>query len=80
MMVEKEFSIDEQKIAEYFPLQSTIEGMLTIFEELFGFAFVEIDAEERTKLSGMYPWHPSLWVGDINRSIFPKDSEMALLD
>jgi metallopeptidase MepB len=29
MMVEKEFSIDEQKIAEYFPLQSTIEGMLT---------------------------------------------------
>ena len=29
MMVEKEFSIDEQQIAEYFPLQSTIEGMLT---------------------------------------------------
>ena len=53
LMVEKEFSIDEQKIAEYFPLQSTIEGMLTIFEELFGFAFVEVDAEERTKLSGM---------------------------
>jgi metallopeptidase MepB len=36
MMVEKEFSIDGQKIAEYFPLQSTIEGMLAIFEELFG--------------------------------------------
>jgi metallopeptidase MepB len=53
MMVEKEFSIDEQKIAEYFPLQSTIEGMLGIFEELFGFVFVEIDGEERAKLSGM---------------------------
>lgn len=52
MMVEKEFSIDEQKIADYFPLQSTIEGMLNIFEELFGFAFVEIDPEERTNLSG----------------------------
>ena len=53
MMVEKEYSIDEQKIAEYFPLQSTIEGMLNIFEELFGFVFVEITGEERTKLSGM---------------------------
>ena len=52
MMVEKEYSIDEQKIAEYFPLQSTIEGMLTIFEELFGFVFVEVDPAERAKLSG----------------------------
>jgi metallopeptidase MepB len=52
MMVEKEFSIDKQKIAEYFPLQSTIEGMLTIFEELFGFVFLKIDSEERIKLSG----------------------------
>lgn len=53
LMVEQEFSIDEQKIADYFPLQSTIEGMLGIFEELFGFVFVEIQAEDRAKLSGM---------------------------
>jgi metallopeptidase MepB len=53
MMVEQECSIDEQQIAEYFPLQSTIEGMLKIFEELFGFVFEEINTEERTKLSGM---------------------------
>ncbi|KAF5868716.1 putative metallopeptidase protein [Botrytis fragariae] len=46
MMVENEFSIDENKIAEYFPLQSTIEGMLKIFEELFGFVFVDISSEE----------------------------------
>jgi metallopeptidase MepB len=52
MMVEKEFSIDEQKIAEYFPLQSTVEGMLGIFEELFGFVFVEIQPEDRAKISG----------------------------
>jgi metallopeptidase MepB len=51
LMVENEFSIDEQKIAEYFPLQSTIEGMLNIFEELFGFVFVEITGEERAKIS-----------------------------
>ena len=52
MMIEKEFAIDEQKIAEYFPLQSTIERMLKIFEELFGFVFVEINKEEQNKLSG----------------------------
>lgn len=52
MMVEKEFSINEQKIAEYFPLKSTIDGMLTIFEELFGFQFVEVDAEARAEIAG----------------------------
>ena len=55
MMVEKEFSIDEQKIAEYFPLQSTVEGMLKIFEELFGFVFVELTAEDKAKISSMLP-------------------------
>lgn len=53
MMVEKEFSIDEQEIANYFPLQHTVEGMLHIFEHLFGFVFIELDTEARTKLSGM---------------------------
>jgi metallopeptidase MepB len=52
MMVEKEFSIDEQKIAEYFPLQSTVERMLKIFEDLFGFVFVEVLPEDRSKISG----------------------------
>jgi metallopeptidase MepB len=52
MMIEKEFAIDEQKIAEYFPLQSTVEGMLRIFSELFGLVFVEIVGEDRTKISG----------------------------
>jgi metallopeptidase MepB len=51
LMVEKEFSIDETKIAEYFPLQSTVAGMLKIFEELFGFVFVELGTEERARLS-----------------------------
>lgn len=53
LMVEKEFSIDESKIAEYFPLESTVNGMLGIFQELFGFVFVELVGEDRTKLSGM---------------------------
>ena len=54
LMVEQEFSVNEQYIAEYFPLQSTIDGMLGIFEELFGFVFGEIQPEHRPILSGMY--------------------------
>jgi metallopeptidase MepB len=54
LMVEKEYSIDEQKIAEYFPLQSTVEGMLDIFQQLFGFVFVELDAAARATISGEF--------------------------
>lgn len=54
MMIEQEFAIDEQKIAEYFPLQSTISGMLEIFEKLFGLEFVVIEGEERSKLAGKF--------------------------
>lgn len=62
MMIEQEYSIDETKIAEYFPLQNTVRGMLKIFEELFGLVFVELDAAERARISptgnaGDVAWH-----------------------
>lgn len=46
LMLEKDYQLDHQVIAEYFPLQTTIQGMLKIFEELFGLVFVEIAGEE----------------------------------
>ncbi|KAF1843575.1 thimet oligopeptidase [Cucurbitaria berberidis CBS 394.84] len=46
LMLEKDYQLDHQVIAEYFPLQTTIQGMLKIFEELFGLVFVEIVGEE----------------------------------
>jgi metallopeptidase MepB len=46
LMLEKDYQLDHQVIAEYFPLQTTIQGMLKIFEELFGLVFVEISGEE----------------------------------
>ncbi|KAJ9150717.1 Metallopeptidase [Pleurostoma richardsiae] len=51
LMIEKEYSIDENKISEYFPLRPTIAGMLNIFEKLFGFVFVELSPEDRARLS-----------------------------
>lgn len=46
LMLERDYQLDHQVIAEYFPLQTTIQGMLKIFEELFGLVFVEIVGEE----------------------------------
>ncbi|KAI9692965.1 MAG: hypothetical protein M1822_004960 [Bathelium mastoideum] len=51
LMLEKEYSLDQQRIAEYFPLQHTILGMLKIFEELFGLEFVQIQGDERDALA-----------------------------
>jgi metallopeptidase MepB len=65
LMVENEYSIDEQKIAEYFPLQSTIEGMLKIFEELFGLVFVQIDGAERDKISETGNGNDIVWHEDV---------------
>jgi len=65
LMVENEYSIDEQKIAEYFPLQSTIEGMLQIFEELFGLVFVQIEGAERDKISETGKGDDIVWHEDV---------------
>lgn len=48
---EKEYSIDEIKISHYFPVDSTFDGMLKIFEEIFGLVFVELKEEDRARLS-----------------------------
>ncbi|KAI1396826.1 Metalloprotease [Hypoxylon fuscum] len=65
MMVEQEYSIDETKIAEYFPLTSTVQGMLHIFEELFGLVFVELDASERKRLSPTGKAEDIAWHEDV---------------
>ncbi|XMA16161.1 hypothetical protein WAI453_008952 [Rhynchosporium graminicola] len=65
MMVEKECSIDEQKIAEYFPLQSTVQGMLKIFEEIFGFVFVELTEEDKAKISSTGKAEDIVWHEDV---------------
>ncbi|KAI1416867.1 Metalloprotease [Hypoxylon sp. FL1857] len=65
MMVEQEYNIDEVKIAEYFPLQSTIRGMLHIFEELFGLVFVELDTSERKRLSSTGKAEDITWHEDV---------------
>lgn len=65
LMIEEEYSIDENKIAEYFPITPTINGMLKIFEELLGFVFVEIKPEDRAALSPTGKAEDIAWHEDV---------------
>ncbi|EGE08205.1 hypothetical protein TEQG_07263 [Trichophyton equinum CBS 127.97] len=65
MMLEKDYSLDHQLIAEYFPLQTTIRGMLEIFEQIFGLVFVEIKGEERAKISSSGKGEDIVWHEDV---------------
>lgn len=65
LMLEKDFSLDQQKIAEYFPLSTTIRGMLHIFEELFGLNFIEITGEERSKITPTGNGSDIVWNKDV---------------
>lgn len=70
LMLEKEYSLDHQLISEYFPLQNTIQGMLKIFEELFGLQFVEITGEDRNAVApsgkgGDIVWHEDVQVFSV---------------
>ena len=48
----KHFDVDEQKIAEYFPVAKTIDGLFSIYQQFFSLRFNEIPA-------------PTLWHDDI---------------
>ncbi|KAF2684460.1 zincin [Lentithecium fluviatile CBS 122367] len=65
LLLEKEYSLDHQIIAEYFPLQTTIQGMLKIFEELFGLVFVEIVGEDRAELADGGKASDIVWHEDV---------------
>ena len=70
MMNEQDYQVDQQLISEWFPLQSTIEGMLHIFEQLFGLVFVEIVGKDRDAISpsgkgGDIVWHDEVQVFSV---------------
>jgi metallopeptidase MepB len=64
-MLEKDYSLDQNKIAEYFPLMPTITGMLNIFEELFGMVFVEITGADRDAISETGKGEDIVWHEDV---------------
>ncbi|ETN47226.1 uncharacterized protein HMPREF1541_01418 [Cyphellophora europaea CBS 101466] len=70
LMEEKDYQLDQQLISEYFPLQTSIRGMLEIFEHLFGLSFVEVVGEDRDAISPSgkgddIVWHPEVQVFSV---------------
>ncbi|KAK5138442.1 hypothetical protein LTR08_000028 [Meristemomyces frigidus] len=65
LMLERDFQLDQNKIAEYFPLQTSIEGMLHIFEELFGLVFVKVDGKDRDAISETGKGEDIVWHQDV---------------
>ncbi|OCL03820.1 hypothetical protein AOQ84DRAFT_391973 [Glonium stellatum] len=76
MMLERDYSLDQQKIAEYFPLQTTVRGMLQIFEELFGLVFIEIIGKDRDEIADTRKGSDIVWHDDVQVfSVWDDESE-----
>ncbi len=74
----KYYDIDESKLAEYFPMEQTIQGLFAIYEKFFGLKFEEI--------KNPVAWHPEVRLLKINKAdgqelgyvfldMFPRDNK-----
>ena len=52
LLLEKEYKVDHQKLAEYFPMDSTVSKMLGFYEQIFDVKFVKIEKPNRDLV-----WH-----------------------
>lgn len=65
LMLQKDFQLDQNAISEYFPLQTSISGMLNIFEQLFGLQFVEVQGEHRDQISETGKGDDIVWHSEV---------------
>ncbi|KAK2605846.1 metalloendopeptidase [Conoideocrella luteorostrata] len=65
IMKEKEYSIDESEVSQYFPVDTTYQAMVKIFEQIFGFVFVELGKEDRARLSPTGRSEDIAWHEDV---------------
>lgn len=75
-MLSQKFQLDSQKVAEYFPLQTCLEGMLNAFEQLFGLHFHKIEGHDRDMISGTGKGADIVWHSDVQVfSVWDADAE-----
>lgn len=66
LLKEKQYSVDQLKTAEYFPLHPTVASMLQLFGKLFGFVFVDLTGEEeRARISPTGKASDLTWHEDV---------------
>ncbi|KIV89495.1 hypothetical protein PV10_06888 [Exophiala mesophila] len=76
VMEERDYQLDQQLISEYFPLQTSITGMLEIFETIFGLQFVEVVGEDRDSISPSGKGDDIVWHEEVQVfSVWDDESE-----
>lgn len=65
MLLQNEYQVDQNKLAEYFPLQTTLAQMLRIFEHLMGLHFVEVVGEDRDAIAPSGNGKDITWHEDV---------------
>lgn len=64
-ILEQDYQIDRNEIAEYFPADTAIEGMLNIFEKLFGLVINRVSTDEFDALSPTGKGADIVWHEDV---------------
>lgn len=75
----KNFDVDERVIAEYFPMESTIEGLLDIYRQFLSVEFVELPItrmwHEDVKLIAVYTKDKSTLLGYLFLDLHPRPNK-----
>jgi thimet oligopeptidase len=85
LLKREQYSVDEEVVRQYFPLQQVIDGLFNISSTLFG---IEIREEtEQAKAEGIYFWHPDVrfyriydkqsgeMLGELYTDLFPRPNK-----
>ncbi|KAI5206465.1 metallopeptidase MepB [Aureobasidium subglaciale] len=75
VMLETQHSVNRQEIAEYFPLETTVTGVMEIYSQLFGLVFEKICAQDRAVLSSTGQGSDLVWQEDVQLFAVWNDDE-----
>jgi metallopeptidase MepB len=76
LQLQQDYKLDQQKVSEYFPLQTTLSKMLEIFEQLLGLEFVELTGKDRDNVSPTGKGDDIVWHPDVQLfSVWNDESE-----
>ncbi len=64
-MLEQQYSIHRKTIREYFPIQTTVVGMMRIFAQLLGLEFTELTGNNKTP---DIVWHEDAQIFQVHDS------------
>jgi metallopeptidase MepB len=65
LMLETQYSVDQKKIAEYFPIQVVVPAMLDNFKQVFGLVFQEVSHDTSELKALNQTWHEDVQLFDV---------------